>query len=113
MFVQTHMCTICIVTHLFNGQVVRLREVFPAASGFVLVFDYMLSDLSEIVRNAERPLNEVNCMNVLVFKKKNFCLFSQILKAQIKSYMMMLLKGVAYLHSKSIMHRVCNTMLYI
>ncbi len=29
------------------------------ASGFVLVFDYMLSDLSEVVRNAERPLTEV------------------------------------------------------
>ncbi len=29
------------------------------ASGFVLVFDYMLSDLSEVVRNSERPLTEV------------------------------------------------------
>ncbi|XP_064399850.1 cyclin-dependent kinase 20-like [Halichondria panicea] len=66
-----------------NHHVVRLREVFPMASGFVLVFDYMLSDLSEVVRNSERPLTE----------------------AQIKSYMLMLLKGVAYLHGKSIMHR--------
>ena len=30
------------------------------ASGFVLVFDYMLSDLSEVIRNSERPLSEVS-----------------------------------------------------
>ncbi len=39
-----------------------MREVFPMASGFVLVFDYMLSDLSEVVRNSERPLTEVKCV---------------------------------------------------
>lgn len=62
---------------------VRLREVFPQGNGFVLVFDYMLSDLAEVIRNSDKPLTE----------------------AQIKSYMLMLLKGVAYLHGKSIMHR--------
>ena len=51
-------------------------KVFPHGTGFVLVFDYMLSDLSEVVRDAERPLTE----------------------AQIKSYVLMLLKGVAYCH---------------
>ena len=51
-------------------------QVFPHGTGFVLVFDYMLSDLSEVVRDAERPLTE----------------------AQIKSYVLMLLKGVAYCH---------------
>ena len=37
----------------------RLREVFPHGPGFVLVFDYMLSDLAEVVRNSEKPLTEV------------------------------------------------------
>ena len=41
------------------SQVVRLREVFPYGPGFVLVFDYMLSDLAEVVRNSEKPLTEV------------------------------------------------------
>ena len=44
----------------------------------------MLSDLSEVIRNSERPLTE----------------------GQIKSYMMMLLKGVAFCHQNFIMHRV-------
>ena len=68
-------------------QVVKLREVFPHSTGFVLVFEFMLSDLLEVVRNSEQPLTE----------------------AQIKSYMMMLLKGIAYCHENSIMHRVGNT----
>ncbi|CAH1785058.1 unnamed protein product [Owenia fusiformis] len=66
-----------------NPFVVKLREVFPHGTGFVLVFDYMLSDLAEVIRNIERPLSE----------------------AQIKSYMQMLLKGVAYCHENNIMHR--------
>ena len=65
-------------------QVVKLRDVFPHGTGFVLVFEFMLSDLSEVVRSAELPLTE----------------------AQVKSYMLMLLKGVAYCHENSIMHRV-------
>ncbi|XP_064632586.1 cyclin-dependent kinase 20-like [Lineus longissimus] len=66
-----------------NPYVVKLREVFPHGTGFVLVFEYMLSDLSEVIHNAEMPLTE----------------------AQIKSYMLMLLKGVAFMHDNSIMHR--------
>ena len=33
--------------------------MFPHGPGFVLVFDYMLSDLAEVVRNSEKPLTEV------------------------------------------------------
>ena len=62
----------------------KLREVFPYGTGFVLVFEYMLSDLSEVVRNSDRPLSE----------------------AQVKSYMLMLLKGIAFCHDNNIMHRV-------
>ncbi|XP_019716393.1 cyclin-dependent kinase 20 isoform X2 [Hippocampus comes] len=63
--------------------VVRLKDVFPHGTGFVLVFDFMLSDLSEVIRNARRPLTP----------------------AQVKGYMLMLLKGVAFLHNNNIMHR--------
>ena len=31
-----------------NENIVRLREVLPHGMGFVLVFEYMLSDLSEV-----------------------------------------------------------------
>lgn len=65
-------------------QVVKLKDVFPHGTGFVLVFEYMLSDLSEVIRNSEQPLTE----------------------AQVKGYMLMLLKGVAFCHANSIMHRV-------
>ncbi|XP_045912754.1 cyclin-dependent kinase 20 isoform X1 [Micropterus dolomieu] len=66
-----------------NQHVVKLKDVFPHGTGFVLVFDFMLSDLSEVIRNSERPLTP----------------------AQVKGYMMMLLKGVAFLHHNDIMHR--------
>lgn len=68
----------------FLHQVVKLKDVFPHGTGFVLVFEYMLSDLSEVIRNSQRPLTE----------------------SQVKGYMMMLLKGVAFCHENSIMHRV-------
>ncbi|KAF5400323.1 Cell division protein kinase 20 [Paragonimus heterotremus] len=63
--------------------VVRLREVFPHGTGFVLVFDYMLTDLSEMIRNPQNPLNN----------------------SHIKSYMFMLLSGVQVIHENGIMHR--------
>lgn len=66
-----------------NEHVVQLKAMFPHGTGFVLVFDFMLSDLSEVIRNSERPLTP----------------------AQVKGYMMMLLKGVAFLHHNNIMHR--------
>ncbi|XP_029361742.1 cyclin-dependent kinase 20 isoform X2 [Echeneis naucrates] len=39
-----------------NQHVVKLKDVFPHGTGFVLVFDFMLSDLSEVIRNSQRPL---------------------------------------------------------
>ncbi|CDS43155.1 cell cycle related kinase [Echinococcus multilocularis] len=67
----------------FHPNIVRLREVFPHGMGFTLVFDYMVTDLSEILRSIESPLCE----------------------GKIKAYMIMLLSGVGFLHSNSIMHR--------
>lgn len=66
-----------------NPYVVKLRDVFPHGSSLVLEFEYMLSDLSEVIRNSDKPLSE----------------------AQVKSYMLMLLKGVAFCHENNIMHR--------
>nr|XP_028568403.1 cyclin-dependent kinase 20 isoform X6 [Podarcis muralis] len=66
-----------------NIEVVKLKDFFPHGTGFVLVFEYMLSDLSEVIRNSEQPLTE----------------------AQVKGYMLMLLKGVDFCHANSIMHR--------
>ncbi|KAL4226226.1 Cyclin-dependent kinase 20 [Mactra antiquata] len=66
-----------------NPYVVKLREVFPHGSSLVLEFEYMFSDLSEVIRNSDKPLSE----------------------AQVKSYMLMLLKGVAFCHENNIMHR--------
>ena len=85
-------------------QVVRLRDVFPHGPGFVLVFDYMLSDLAEVVRNSEQPLTEVSPYP----NRVTFLQLKSIYQDQIKSYMIQLLKGVTYLHSHSIMHRVSS-----
>ena len=74
-----------------HSQVVKLREVFPHGTSLVLAFEYMLSDLSEVIRNTEKPLTE----------------------GQVKSYMLMLLKGVAFCHENNIMHRVCIIIIYI
>ena len=52
---------------------VRLHDVFAQGLGFVLVFEYMLSDLSEMIHNIDMPLME----------------------DQVKSYMEMLLRGKA------------------
>lgn len=66
-----------------NPHIVKLREMFPHGTGFILVFEYMLSDLSEVIRHCNQPLSE----------------------AHVKSYMLMLLKGVAFMHKNHIMHR--------
>lgn len=69
-------------------QVVQLKAVFPHGAGFVLAFEFMLSDLAEVVRHTQRPLAQ----------------------AQVKSYLQMLLKGVAFCHANNIVHRVSTTM---
>ncbi len=52
--------------------------------GYIFVIEYMLSDLSEVIRNVNQPLTT----------------------SQIKSYMRMLLNGVSFCHENRIMHRV-------
>ncbi|XP_078003960.1 cyclin-dependent kinase 20 isoform X1 [Phascolarctos cinereus] len=66
-----------------NQYVVKLKAVFPHGAGFVLAFEFMLSDLSEVIRHGKWPLAP----------------------AQVKAYMQMLLKGVAFCHANNIVHR--------
>jgi cell cycle related kinase len=39
-------------------------DVFPQGLGFVLVFEFMVSDLSEMIKDAANPLTkaQVNCV---------------------------------------------------
>ena len=53
---------------------VRLREVFPHGPGFVLVFDYMLSDLAEVVRDSYHSLTEVPAQYIV--RVLHYALFS-------------------------------------
>ncbi|XP_074063032.1 cyclin-dependent kinase 20 isoform X2 [Macrotis lagotis] len=66
-----------------NQYVVKLKAVFPHGAGFVLAFEFMLSDLSEVIRHGKQLL----------------------VPAQVKAYMQMLLKGVAFCHANNIVHR--------
>lgn len=65
-------------------QIIELIDAFPIGLDFVMVFEYMPSGLWELIKDNENPL----------------------LPSQTKTYMKMLLEGVAYMHSKNIMHRV-------
>ncbi|KAG8179651.1 hypothetical protein JTE90_017792 [Oedothorax gibbosus] len=68
---------------LYPSRIVKLYDVFSYGAGVVLVFEYMPTDLSNLLRDTENPLTD----------------------AQIKAYLIMLLKGVAYCHQLGIMHR--------
>jgi cell cycle related kinase len=69
-----------------HENIVKLLDVFAMGNGFVLVFEYMISDLAEVIRNnSDKEIT--------------------ITSAQVKSYMKMLLHGVAFCHQNSIMHR--------
>lgn len=67
----------------YHCQVVKLLDVFPHGSGFVLVFEYMMSDLAEVLKMADERLTS----------------------SQVKGYLQMLLRGVAYCHNLGIIHR--------
>lgn len=65
-------------------QIIELIDAFPIGLDFVMVFEYMPSGLWELIKDNENSLSA----------------------SQTKTYMKMLLEGVAYMHSKNIMHRV-------
>ena len=47
-----------IVLLFFFSTNCRLHHVFPQGLGFVLVFEFMVSDLSELLKDADQPLTE-------------------------------------------------------
>ncbi|KYM78432.1 Cell division protein kinase 20 [Atta colombica] len=68
---------------LKHPYVVELLDAFPNGLDFIMVFEYMPTGLWEVLRDFEISLT----------------------LAQIKTYMKMLLEGIAYVHGKNIMHR--------
>lgn len=72
---------------LQHTHVIELYEYFPHGSSIVIAFEYMISDLHQVMRclSAEgRPVAE----------------------PVVKSIMTMLLKGVAGVHASNLIHRV-------
>ncbi|XP_058789815.1 cyclin-dependent kinase 20-like [Phymastichus coffea] len=68
---------------LKHPYIVELLDAFPTGLDFVMVFEFMPSGLWELLKDYDKPLKD----------------------SQIKTYMKMLLEGVAYMHSNNIMHR--------
>tara|TARA_B100000780_G_C21040289_1_gene417421 strand:- start:53 stop:1054 length:1002 start_codon:yes stop_codon:yes gene_type:complete len=66
-----------------HPNVVRLYDVVPFGSTIILIMELMATDLSGILSATDVPLPE----------------------SQVKTYMLMLLNGVSYIHDKSIIHR--------
>lgn len=66
-----------------SENVVKLLDVFPHGSGFVLVFEYVFTDLAEVLRTVKERLKS----------------------SQVKGYLKMLLQGVAYCHNIGVIHR--------
>ncbi|XP_046995885.1 cyclin-dependent kinase 20-like isoform X1 [Schistocerca americana] len=81
--VCVNLCVVDRFLYCTAALVVHLLDVFPQGLGFMLVFEFMPSGLQEMMRDFDNCLTE----------------------RQIKMYMIMLLKGVAYLHKHRIMHR--------
>jgi serine/threonine protein kinase len=70
-----------------HPNIIKLYDVYASVEGgpgITLVFELMQTDLAKITKSLGKPLPE----------------------AHVKSYMQMLLKGLAYCHSCSLIHRV-------
>lgn len=103
---------LCVPVLLLWLQIIRLLDFFPQASSLVLVFEFMRTDLDDVrsssaTTDSERVGRSHSGLRLTA-------LGSQVLKAarkplpeaHVKAYMQMLLKGVAFIHANSIIHRV-------
>lgn len=72
--------------NLKHENILKLFSFFPKFPGITLVLEYMPSNLSKVIKR-HRKAKE------------------QMPEAHVKSYMLMLLKGVYHLHSHKVMHR--------
>jgi hypothetical protein len=50
----------------------RLLDVFPQGLGFVLVFEFMVSDLSEMIRDASNPLTKAQVKPVFRIRRIHY-----------------------------------------
>ena len=75
-------CSWLVVAH--SWQVIPLCAVVPSGSNLLLAFEYCRSDLAHLLAERPQPFQE----------------------AHTKSFLLMLMQGVAYLHHIGVMHRV-------
>lgn len=68
---------------LEHQNIVMLFDAFAHGTAFILVFEYMVTDLARVMKTSGTGLSE----------------------SHIKAYTKMLLDGVAYCHNQSIIHR--------
>jgi cell cycle related kinase len=69
---------------LSHPNIVKLYDVFSHGISLVLCFECMQTDLQEIIRSSINPLPH----------------------AVVKSFMLMIIQGIAYCHEQNIIHRV-------
>lgn len=75
--------------HLCHSNIVKLYDIRPAGPNIGIIMEFMPCDLAKILSNSTHRLPQDDVRNC----------------------MRMILKGLAYCHRKSIMHRVCPTLL--
>lgn len=74
---------IVFLRQLKHSNVVELKDIVMEPGKYLLVFEYMDSDLHSLMKNIERPLDDT----------------------MVQSYTNQMLEGLAYCHSMGIMHR--------
>jgi len=73
--------------YIEHENIVLLIDVFPQGLSFVMVLEFMPASLYDIL------------------------IENKLTGSQIKTYMLMILRGLAFIHSNHVMHRVsCNCM---
>ena len=70
-------------TDLYENPIVKLIDVYPNESSICMVFEFLPSDLSEVISQSKKPIP----------------------RAHLKSYSFMILKALHYCHSQRIIHR--------
>merc|ERR1712168_391951 len=66
-----------------GSYIIFLQEAFSHGTGFILSFDFMVSDLSEVIRSYKAVLN----------------------LPQIKSYIIQITRGLQFIHNSQFLHR--------
>ncbi|CAF0761502.1 unnamed protein product [Brachionus calyciflorus] len=81
---RTALREIKLLKEISHVNIIKLYDVFGQGSNISLVYDFMVTDLEEIIRDRE---------NIV------------LTPADIKSYMIMMICGLEYLHANWILHR--------